>query len=177
MDIVARRYARALLDALPEDRAEAGLRQLLELRGLMSREPGARKLLLNPAVPAADRTAFIGRLAGALGLDEPVRRVFAMLVERRRLGILSDMAENFQSLLDERTGTVRVRVTTALPLDADRERELRERLGRSTGKTIVMEVFDDPSLIGGIVIRLGGTVMDASLRQRLRSVETQLLAE
>jgi F-type H+-transporting ATPase subunit delta len=177
MDIVARRYARALLDALPEDRAEAGLGQLLELRGLMSREPGARKLLLNPAVPAADRTAFIGRLAGALGLDEPVRRVFAMLVERRRLGILSDMAENFQSLLDERTGTVRVRVTTALPLDADRERELRERLGRSTGKTIVMEVFDDPSLIGGIVIRLGGTVMDASLRQRLRSVETQLLAE
>jgi F-type H+-transporting ATPase subunit delta len=177
MDIVARRYARALLDALPEDPAEAGLGQLLELRGLMSREPGARKLLLNPAVPAADRTAFIGRLAGALGLDEPVRRVVAMLVERRRLGILSDMAENFQSLLDERTGTVRVRVTTALPLDADRERELRERLGRSTGKTIVMEVFDDPSLIGGIVIRLGGTVMDASLRQRLRSVETQLLAE
>jgi F-type H+-transporting ATPase subunit delta len=177
MDIVARRYARALLDALPEDRAEAGLGQLLELRGLMSREPGARKLLLNPAVPAADRTAFIGRLAGALGLDEPVRRVFAMLVERRRLGILPDMAENFLSLLDERTGTVRVRVTTALPLDADRERELRERLGRSTGKTIVMEVFDDPSLIGGIVIRLGGTVMDASLRQRLRSVETQLLAE
>jgi F-type H+-transporting ATPase subunit delta len=177
MDIVARRYARALLDALPEDRAEAGLGQLLELRGLMSREPGARKLLLNPAVPAADRTAFIGRLAGALGLDEPVRRVFAMLVERRRLGILPDMAENFQSLLDERTGTVRVRVTTALPLDADRERELRERLGRSTGKTIVMEVFDDPSLVGGIVIRLGGTVMDASLRQRLRSVETQLLAE
>jgi F-type H+-transporting ATPase subunit delta len=177
MDIVARRYARALLDALPEDRAEAGLRQLLELRGLMSREPGARKLLLNPAVPAADRTAFIGRLAGALGLDEPVRRVCAMLVERRRLGILSHMAENLQSLLDERTGPVRVRVTTALPLDADRERELRERLGRSTGKTIVMEVFDDPSLIGGIVIRLGGTVMDASLRQRLRSVETQLLAE
>ena len=177
MNVVSRRYARALIDALPTDRAGSGLIQLRQLSEILSSEPDARKLLMNPGVPPENRERLIARLGIAMELEKPVQKLFSLLVERRRLEVLDEVADACEQLLDERVGIVRVQVTSTGSFSEAEQRELRRRLEESTGKQIVMEVDQDPSIIGGLVVRIGGTVMDASLRQQLAGFEQQLRAD
>jgi len=177
MNVVSQRYARALIDALPSEHAEVGLKQLRQLGDILDAEADARKLLMNPAVPPENRARFIEKLAVALGLEKAVRNLFALLVERRRLAILGEIAVAYQKLLDERTGIIRVRVTSTTPLGVSEQGQLRERLERSTGKRIIMELDEDPEIIGGLIVRIGSTVMDASLRQQLAGFGQRLLAD
>jgi len=177
MNVVSKRYAKALLDALSPEKAEAGLSQLRQLSDMLAREPDMRKLLEQPAFPPDRRESFLGSIADALDLEAPVRKLFSMLVDRRRIAILNEIVEACQAQLDERTGTLRVKVTSAGPLGEAEKSEITERLGRSTGKRVVMEVDHDASIIGGLVVRVGSTVMDASLRQQLASFQRRLLAD
>lgn len=176
MNVVSRRYARALIDVLPPDRAEAGLDSLLLVSYTLASHRDARALLMNPAVPEARRASFIQALSEALALDPPVQKLFTLLVERRRLNVLTEVVEVYQDLLDRRTGTLRVEVASAGPLGETQERGLKARLESSTGKRVVMNVREDPGILGGIVVRMGGTVFDASLRQQLAGVRRQLNA-
>jgi len=177
MNVVSQRYAKALIDALPPDNAETGLAQLRQLSAILLREPDARKLLMNPAVPPENRERFIETLGEALQLEKPVQKMFALLVERRRLKVLDEVGEAYQGLLDERVGIIRVQVSSAGPLSETEKTEIRDRLEKSTGKQIVMEADQDESLIGGLVVRIGSTVMDASLRQQLAGFEQRLRAD
>jgi F-type H+-transporting ATPase subunit delta len=131
---------------------------------------------MNPSVPQDRRDALIASLAAALSLDPPVRNLLAMLVDRRRLDILGEVRDAYQDAFDVRSGTVRVRVASAAPLGEGERQQITDRLETATGKRVLMEVDLDPSLIGGIVVRLGGTVMDASLRQQLAGFGRHLRA-
>lgn len=177
MHVVSQRYARALIDALPADRAESGLDQLRQLRDILDREPDARRLLMNPAVPPETRARFISKLSSVLDLDRVVRNLFSLLVERRRLDVLSEIVSASRKLLDDRRGILRVHVTSTAPLGHADEAEIRRRLEDSTGKEIAMEIDQDPSIIGGLVVRVGSTVFDASLRQRLAGFGRRLHAD
>jgi F-type H+-transporting ATPase subunit delta len=177
MNVVSRRYARALFDVLPPDQGEVGLVGLLRLSDVLASYPDARELLRNPAVPEERRAAFIEALSRALTLDPRVRRLFALLVERRRMNLLTEVAEAYRNLLDQRTGTLRVEVASAQLLGADEQRDLIQRLENSTGKRVYMNVRQDAGLLGGIVVRMGSTVFDASVRQQLASVRRRLKAD
>lgn len=177
MNVVSRRYARALIEVLPSHRVEAGLDSLLLVSETLASHPDALELLRNPAVPANHRDVFIQALCQALALDPPVEKLFALLVERRRLNVLTEVAEAYRDLLDRRTGTLRVEVASAGPLGEIEQRSLKARLESSTGKRVVMNVREDPDILGGIVVRTGSTVFDASLRQQLDSVRRQLNAD
>ncbi len=153
----------------------AGLDQLRRFAHVLEDED-ARKLLMNPVIPPERREAFLGALARSLGFDARVQRLLGLLVERRRLGVLDDVIEAYQKLLDERTGTVRAVVTAAAPLSESERAAISDRLEKATGKSIEMEVGQDSSLIGGVVVRIGSTVYDGSVRQQLRGFKDRLLA-
>jgi len=176
MNVVVQRYARALADSLPAERSEVGLDQLRHLSDILAREPGARQLLTNPAVSPDARQTFIGRLSGMLQLEPAVRNLLSMLVDRRRLGILEDLCASFEKLVDDRNGTLRVQVISAEEMPQVDLNRLAQRLGHSTGKRIVLSVDTDRSILGGIVVRIGGTVIDASVRQRLAGLQRELRA-
>ena len=99
-----------------------------------------------------------------------------MIVERRRLNILNDLIDNYQKMLDERNGIVRALVTSAAPLSEAEQRDIALRLEKSLGQRVVMDVREDPTLIGGLVVRIGSTVYDGSLRQHLEGFKERLLA-
>jgi F-type H+-transporting ATPase subunit delta len=153
----------------------AGLDQLRGFANVLEDED-ARKLLMNPVIPPERREAFLGALARSLGFDVRVRRLLGLLVERRRLAVLDDVIEAYQKLLDERTGTVRAVVTAAAPLSESERAAISDRLERTTVKSIEMEVEQDSSLIGGVIVRIGSTVYDGSVRQQLRGFKDRLLA-
>jgi len=112
-----------------------------------------------------------------LSLDRRVANFIGILVDRDRLGLLEEIIEAYQKLLDERLGIVRARVTAAHSLNTSEQRELAARLERATGKQIRMEVAVDPSLIGGVIAQVGSTIYDGSVRQRLQAFKSRLVEE
>lgn len=177
MSAVSERYARALFDALSVDaRTSAGMEQLEAISAVLSGHPDARQLLINPAFPPERRETFLDDLGRVLGLDSRVRRLLGLLVDRRRLELLDEIIEGFRRREDQKNGVVRAAVTTAAPMaDADRER-VNRRLEQALGKRVLMSVADDPALLGGVMVQVGSTVYDGSLRQYLSGVRDRLLA-
>ena len=175
MTVVASRYARALIEAMSPDQADTGLDQIQRLNDLIATEEDVRKLLLNPVVPQDRRKRFIEQLAEAMGLDPRVRRLFVLIVERRRLPVLTDVVVAYQQMLDQRNGIVRAQVLAAAPISEAGQREIAARLEETTGKRVVMEIDEDPELIAGLVVRIGSTVYDGSLRQQLKGFRQRMV--
>ncbi len=177
MPVVSERYARALFDALSADGAtSAGMEQLEAISSALSDHPGARQILINPVFPADRRDAFLDDLGRLLGLDGRVRLLLGLLVERRRLALLDEIIDAFRRREDQQRGVVRASVTTAAPMDEAEKGRVNLRLEQALGKRVVMTVADDPALIGGVVVQVGSTVYDGSLRQYLAGVKDRLLA-
>jgi F-type H+-transporting ATPase subunit delta len=179
MSVVSRRYARALIDTLSPDGPDAidvGYEQLQAIQKLLDQEPEARELLMNPAIPDESRAGFIASLSELLELKPAVEKLLLLLVDRRRLGILADLIHAYQAISDERRGILRAVVTTVAPLSHLQRQELVQRLEKTTGKRIIVREDQDAGIIGGMVVRVGSTVYDGSLRQHLNGFRHRLLA-
>jgi F-type H+-transporting ATPase subunit delta len=174
MSVAASRYAKALLDVLYPAQAEGGREQLLRFYSLLSQQTEARQLLENPTVSVEKRKELLAKIGDALALETPIRNFLNLLVDRNRLELLDEIVPTYESLLDEKLGVVRARVTSAQDLDIKQRDEVASRLQALTGKKVRMEVFVDPSLIGGLVAQVGSTIYDGSIRQRLQSFRDNL---
>jgi F-type H+-transporting ATPase subunit delta len=100
-----------------------------------------------------------------------------VLIDRRRVGSLAEIAEAFEVLLDERLGTVRANVTSALGLSDSQKARLQEELSGLTGSPVRLRFAVDPGLIGGIVARIGSTVYDGSVEGQLEALGRRLRAD
>jgi F-type H+-transporting ATPase subunit delta len=174
MSVAANRYAKALIDALPSDQAEAGYDQLLRFTAILREHSDARRLFENPTVPADRRKAFLQQIAGTLGFTKEIRNFIEILIERNRLDILDEIIAAYQKFLDAKLGIVRAKVTAAQPLDDTQRTELSKKLETVTGKRVRMDVSVDPNLLGGVVARVGTTIYDGSLRQQLQTFRARL---
>jgi F-type H+-transporting ATPase subunit delta len=177
MAVAANRYAKALVDVLYPESGEAGLEQLRKFRNLLREQPDARRLFENPTVPAERRKGLLKEIGSAFNLDRRLQNFLHILIDRNRLGLLDEVIDAYQKFLDEKMGIVRAFVTAAHPLDAAQRGELASKLETVTGKQIRMEVAVDPSLIGGVVARVGSTIYDGSVRQQLQSFKNRLVGE
>ena len=174
MSVAASRYAKALLDVLYPAKAEKGREQLLQFASVLSQQQDARLLLENPTVSAERRKDLVNKIGETLALDVPVRNFLGLLVDRNRLDLLDEIVSTYEGLLDERLGVVRARITSALELEPRQRDEVVARLQALTGKKVRMEVFVDPSLIGGLVAQVGSTIYDGSIRQQLQAFRNNL---
>lgn len=175
---VAKQYAQALADLVfaPNSAATAGqvageLRAVEEITGS---SPDLRTILLNPAVPPARKRSVIARLTEPLRLSRLVRNFVFVIIDRRRIALLGPIREAFERLVDEREGIVRAQVRAAGELDPTQRLKLEEALGRLTGRQVRSEYAVDEELLGGLVLRLGSTVYDGSLRGRLEALRRRL---
>ncbi len=177
MSVAANRYAKALIDVLHPDHAEAGLEQLQSFSALLREEPDARRFLENPGMARDRRKRMLDEIGRALNFDRRVVNFAGILIDRNRLGLLGDIITAYQRYLDERLGIVRAQVRAAQSLDASEQRELATKLEQITGKQVRMEIAVDPSLIGGVVAQVGSTIYDGSVRHQLQAFKSRLLNE
>ena len=177
MSVAANRYAKALMDVLYPDNAEAGFQQLQRFSELLREQPDAGRILENPTIPVERRKALLKGLGETLGFHRSVRNFLDLLVERNRLDILDDIRSAYQTVMDEKLGIVRAQVTAARPLDPAEQQQLATKLQAVTGKKVQMEVAVDPALIGGVVAKVGSTIYDGSLRQQLKTFKNRLIEE
>lgn len=174
MSVAANRYAKALLDVLYPSGAERGLEQLESFFSLLSGETKMRQLFENPTIAADRRKTMFKTIADSLSYDTMVRNFLDLLIERNRLELLGEIINSYRKLLDEKLGLVRAHVTTAIPLDAQQQRELATKLERVTGKQVRMDVAVDSTLIGGVIAQVGSTIYDGSVRQQLQTFKRRL---
>ncbi|HET8546542.1 MAG TPA: ATP synthase F1 subunit delta, partial [Bryobacteraceae bacterium] len=176
----ASRYARAFADAVLDPKS--GLeppRAWQELRAFGDIIRGSselRNVLLSPAVSAARKRAVVGRLAATLPISKLVRNFLFVLIDRRRIGMLDDVIEAFETEIDSRLGIVRAQVTSAAALDEPQRVEMQTALARVAGKQVRARFDVDPALIGGAVVRIGSTIYDGSVRGQLDSLRDRLVS-
>lgn len=177
---VATRYARALADAAldPKNRLDAkqALNELTVFEGMMKESADLRNILLSPAVQGSKKRAVINRFAESLPLSRLVRNFLFVLVDHHRIGMAGEIREAFEAVLDERLGVVRAEVKSAMPLEPEQQGAIQAELSKVAGKQVRCTFETDPSLVGGVVARIGSTVYDGSVRARLSSLRERLVA-
>lgn len=170
-NLVARRYARALyMIGVEEGRLDALTREVRSLGDTVRMSSELATFLSNPVVPQAARRAVVGEILGRLSVSPVVRNFALMLADRRRGHLLPDVADALAVLSDERAGKVQAQVISATALTDAQVQKLRSALERLTGRSISLSQRVDPSLLGGMVTRIGDKVYDGSLRTRLEEI-------
>ncbi|CAN5700815.1 F0F1 ATP synthase subunit delta [soil metagenome] len=168
----AKRYAQAVFQLGKERGTLDRWSDDLAILSSIASEPQTLEYLLSPNHSEDEKVALTDR---ALAAGQPEARNLArMLVQRRRVPIISEVAESFTELWLEERGIAIADVTTAVALDAESERRLKDRLGMIVGRTIELRAHVDPSIIGGIVARIGDTLIDGSISNRLRRLHERL---
>ena len=173
--LVARRYAKALFELLPEraDQDAAGA-QLLEWSGHAAGTSSFRDLIRNPVFSARGREAAVAEIARRMGVSSSTKNLLLLLARKNRLNLLEEISASFQNLVDQTQGRASVRLTVPGALaQIDRDRILR-RLESITQNRVSLEVVVDPLIIGGIIVEIGGAVYDASLQGKLNLLRSQL---
>ena len=171
----AARYARALFDvALKESDPVQIERDLSSFAQLLSQHAELHNALTNPAIPAASKHPIVDALAQRLKMAAPAHKLLLLLADRDRLAVVPDLLDVYRERLMEHQQIVRAEVTTAAPLNADRVAELQKKLGDMTGRKVDLKTNVDPSIIGGVVTRIGSTVYDGSIATQLAKLREKL---
>jgi F-type H+-transporting ATPase subunit delta len=173
---VARRYAKALYE-LGNDAGTlpSVVSEVAAMASAYSESIELQKALDNPLVPHAAKRAILVELADKGQLSTVVKNALLLLGDRRRLHTLPAIAQLLKEMSDAREGVLRAEVTTAARLPDTYYERLQKQLEKMTGKRIVIDRHEDPSLIAGVVTRIGDMVIDGSLRARLDEMMTALL--
>jgi F-type H+-transporting ATPase subunit delta len=173
---VARRYARALFEIGVEKGTFEALGQELDvLATVYSDSRELRQTLESPVFNLGQKRAILEGVLPRVAQDPLVRKFAVMLVERGRIAALPLISRVYQEMTDAQLGRVRATVVSAKPLDMATEAEIKKAIERRTGKKVLMKSEVDPTLIGGVVARVGDLVFDGSLRTRLASVGSRIL--
>lgn len=177
MSVVGRRYAKALLELAQEQgKAKQVTKDIGALSEAWKASAELREIITNPVVPKAVLRATIDAIMDRLGTSKLLRNTVGLLADRGRLGHLEDVLDAFNELAEAQSGRVRAEVISAKPLSDAYYSRLQDKLQRATGREIVLVKRQDPSLIGGVVTRIGDSVFDGSLSNRLSELKETLLA-
>jgi F-type H+-transporting ATPase subunit delta len=172
---VAHKYAKALFDASVEaGRVQKIAAGVASIRHLEEEEPSFLNFLTSPEVLTERKTEFILTVFGPR-LDEMVVNFLRLLVDKKRIALLSEIGAQYQLLIEEHQGLLRAPVLTATPLSADQEARLKRELDRITRKDVILEKRVDPTILGGVIVFLGPKIIDRSLRRGLKQLAENLL--
>ena len=168
----ARRYAQAVFEIAVEkqelDRWQSDLSRMASL----GEDAAFTALVENPKLHFNDRARLLSERLG--DINPLALNLVYLLVTGVRLGMVGEIADEYHHMLNSYRGIEEAEVITAIPLDDEERLRLAERLGNIVGKKVIIKPEVDSVLIGGIVVRVGGKLMDGSTRSRLESLKREL---
>ena len=173
-DTAARRYAEAAFEIGLAERSLDRWERDLDRLGEALEDSDLRALVEHPAVPFADKQRVVRRVVGEVSPE--AMNLVLLMIRRGRPGAIARMREHFATLLRRHRGVALAEIRTALPLDETQRTAVVDRLHELTGDTIEINEVVDESLIGGITVRIGDRLYDASVRNRLERLRARLTA-
>jgi F-type H+-transporting ATPase subunit delta len=174
---LAERYAAALFELADECRAlDAVAGDLRELRTMLHESGDLMRLLHSPVVSRDEQGKAVAALAERAGLSDLTRDFLGLVAKNRRLFAVPAMIEAYLKKLADRRGEVTAEVTVAQPLSEARQAALLDQLRRTVGARVVVDVRVDPRLLGGMIVKIGSRMVDASLNSRLQRLRLAMKA-
>jgi len=173
---IARNYAEALLELARRAEDPPGWGKLIrDVASGIEQDVTLRRFLESPRISEAQKNEVFFQ---ALGDRVPRHflRFLQTLVRKRRQNLIPDIAIEYDNLLDIDEGRVHANVTVAAAVGADEESSIAKELSRVIGKTVVPHMQVNPAILGGVVVKIGDTVMDGSVRRRLARLKSRMLA-
>jgi F-type H+-transporting ATPase subunit delta len=169
---LAERYAAALFDLADEGKAlDEVAGDLKRLREMLRESADLRRLVRSPVLSREEQEKAIRALAEAAGLGRLTQNFLGLVAKNRRLFAVSDMIEGYLAKLAERRGEVTAEVVAAQPLDERQRARLDEQLRAAIGAKVAVDVRIDPSLLGGMIVKVGSRMVDASLKSKLHRLQ------
>ena len=169
------RYATALFElARDEDKLDKVGASLATLKQALADSADLKALMSSPMVSRADAGRTVAALAKPLKLDPLTAKFLGVLAENHRLGALSPIIRDFNTLSARHRGETSAQVITAHPLDKGQMAALTARLKSIVGSEVAVDVTVDPNILGGLIVRLGSRQIDGSIRTKLNALATAM---
>jgi len=170
--ILARRYAKALFSlGKDEGKFEEYNDTLSALAELYQQAPEVRDGLTNPIYPLEARRKVMTAIADSAKADAMLTRFLGLLIDKKRADILPDIAFEMQAMVDKEKNISHGSVISAVELDDALKEKIQATLEKITGKKVLLETTVDPSILGGIIAKVGDIVLDGSIRTQLSGLK------
>ena len=170
---LARPYARAAFESAQSQDSLGQWSEVLTIAGQVAANSDVKKLLTHPGVDRSIKADIILEFAGT-EVSEPVRNFFAILAEKGRLAMLPEISELFRKFRADLERTVEIDVTAAFELTDEQRQKLAEALSKKLERQVTLSTQADQALIGGVIVRTGDMVIDASVRGKLNKLADTL---
>jgi F-type H+-transporting ATPase subunit delta len=174
---IASRYARALVEVVLEQKLDADVarEQLNSFAEAVRESNDLRRVWESPAVPSEQKRAVLDAIVGQMSAFKAIRNFMAVIIDHRRIPMLHEIARQFAVELDAQLGFVEAEVSSARQLSTEEKRQLESQVERLTGKKVRAQYTSDPGLLGGVVVRVGSTIYDGSIRGQLEKMKRELI--
>lgn len=174
---VARRYAQALFELLDQSNIEATRGTLNGLSQAIKDSSSLRHVVASPAFGVEEKIAVLTELGGRLGCPPDGKAFLGQLVKKNRVGFLPDIADAFAKLVDRSKGTQQVTVSSAAALPQAEQDRIKTRLRETLKREVDVTFQTDASHLAGLQIHIGSTVVDSTVRGRLKAMQSLLTRE
>jgi F-type H+-transporting ATPase subunit delta len=172
---LAGRYAVALFElARDQDALDVVAGDLGGFRSLLQESADLRRLIESPVLSREEQGRAVTALAERVGFARLTQQFLGLLARKRRLFALPEIITAYLAMLGEHKGEVSAEVTSAVALSEEQVAAVREQLSKAVGRTVSLATAVDPDLLGGLVVRVGSRMIDASVRTKLRRLETAM---
>jgi len=177
--VLDKSVAITFVNALLEVAAKKGLFEQIEkdlalVSDVITKHGDVKKILFHPSITRNEKKMLIKKIFGTSASDL-MTNFLNLLVDRRKEEILEFLPAIYKETVDSNKGVIKARVTTVAPLTENQMNGLKKHLDKLTGKKVEIEVVQDPQILGGIMIRVGNTMVDGSIAGRLKNLRTRLL--
>lgn len=173
--VLAKRYAKALFQVgKDENSLDKFNKTLTEMGQLYADYPEVADGLTNPLYPQDVREKVMEHLVGAMKASSLMANFFNLLVQKRRTDVLPDIAQVFQTLVDEENNICQGTVVSASKVSAALNKKIKATLEKITGKEVIVKNEVDPSIIGGIIAKVGDLVLDGSIKTQLTDLKESI---
>jgi F-type H+-transporting ATPase subunit delta len=172
---LAGRYAVALFElARDQDALDVVAADLGGFRSLLQQSADLRRLIDSPVLSREEQGRAVTALAARAGFAGLTQQFLGLLAHKRRLFALPEIITAYLAMLGEHKGEVSAEVTSAVALSDEQVAAVREQLSKAVGQSVTLATVVDPDLLGGLVVRVGSRMIDASVRTTLRRLETAM---
>jgi len=175
LQTVARRYAAALADVAIERHEEREVQRELDYwASMIEANPQLKEVMANPTVAYDQKRKVLEDLISRSRVRETTSSFLRVLLKNQRLSQLREVVDRFGQVLDERSGVIAASVTTARPISEELRNALQQTLAEATGKEVRLSFTTDETIIGGLVARIGSTILDGSVQGHLERLSEDL---
>jgi F-type H+-transporting ATPase subunit delta len=173
MEEIGQVYSRALFEAAQEqDKLDDVREQLGEFADAIDTNRDLAVFFFSPYFSTEEKKEGLGKVLD--GADDTVRNFLELLVEKHRMPAIHRIRRAYDSLWEEENKLLPVEITSAIELDKETVQNIGDKIGERTGRKVQLESKVDPDILGGIVVRVGDRILDASIANRLESLRKQV---